>query len=574
MRVDKSKTEATLVWSVIYLPRLKQIVTGDSTGNVKFWDFNFFTLLQSYKVHDADVLTLASDFSNELVFSAGVDRKIFQFQFLVQKQSNKVSKWMNNSNRLFHSNDVRSMTAYESKNFNFLVSGGVEKTLAINSIKNFIDGPYRMLSIIPQQEHVIINKLKKLIISWQDQTVKVWRLHKRKIELNIEIGENDDQKDDQELEIFRDSYELVSKLTLSDEENISTAAISQDGSILAVGRLTNTKLFRLQEGSQSKKLKVSKIDNEKIKAQGSRHLAFYGNESLILTTPKNEIYKFKLDDHESSDEDEEEVVEYELADLPRSRSKLSYAENINHIKISHSRLIVSRFSGAIDIIDLDNSTKLQSTPFLRLSTYINKLEISPRETLILVTHENKIYEFELKESSNSAANGTTSSSHLTQWSKINSEFLPKQFLQLAEVPLGLFFDNGNSSKMWIYGSDWLAFFDLSLNIPIEEEPKDKKRNRQGNLIGVVENNGTAEDVEESDEEQNDLDIIDNTRLSQRLDYLKNETDVEGTPFSISRKYKSILFANSLTNDNELVIIERPKSALTQPPAFKLNKFNV
>lgn len=584
MKVDKSKTESTLVWCVTYLPNQNQIVSGDSTGAVKFWDFHHFTLLQSFKVHAADVLTLTTDLANESVFTAGVDRKIFKFQ-LIDGNANtnytkKQLKWTNVSNRLFHSNDIRSMTSYESKNYNFLLSGGVEKTIVISSLKSFTDGQYRKLSIIPQQQHVVMNKTLNMVVLWQEQTVKIWRLLKRKV---IDEDDSEDEKmqdtdEEKDEENFKDTFELVAKLTLADEENITSVALSQDGTTLAVGRLTTTKLFQLSPKTNSSKLKVSKIEIDEIQAQGSKHLLFNGSDSLILTTPENEIYKFNLDKNDSNSE-EDSVLEYSLSDLPRSKSKLPYIENINHIKLTHNneKLVVSRVSGAIDLIDLNNSDKLESVPFLRLSSYITRIEVSLKNTLIVITQENKIYEFDLNNESSS-----TSIAHLTNWSKINSEFLPRQFTELQEAPLGIFLDVANRDKIWIYGSDWLSFFDLSLNIPVNKSKKEKKRNRNGIQIGVNEIDAEQIDeieLDESDDETGDL-LNDQTRLIERQDFIKNnnigaeDQDKSGIPFGLTRKYKPILYANTLLSEGEMIVIERPQSALPQPPAFKLNQIRV
>ncbi|CAM9021877.1 unnamed protein product [Wickerhamomyces anomalus] len=389
-----------------------------------------------------------------------------------------------------------------------------------------------------------MNKSQNLVVMWQEQTVKIWRLLKRKL-----IDESDDEEDERMEDAdaqeedeanYKETFELAAKLTLADDENITSVALSQDGTILAVGRLTTTKLFKLSPKSNSSKLKVSKIDEQQIQAQGSKHLLFNGSDSLILTTPDNEIYRFNLDE-ESTDE---QVIEYELSDLPRSKSKLPYIENINHIKLTHNneKLVVSRVSGAIDLIDLNNSDKIESTPFLRLSSYINRIEVSLKNTLIVITHENKIYEFDLNNESNSA--------HLTNWSKINSEFLPKQFTSLQESPL---------------------------------DPKRiRKRNRHGVQIGVNEDIAVEDEgLDESDDEQqieNELLQDQVTRLLERNDFIKEvatgDEDKNGVPFAITRKYKPILYANSLLNEGEIIVIERPQFALSQPPAFKLNQIRV
>lgn len=57
LTVDQLKGEHTVVWAVAVL-KDRTIVSGDSMGNVKFWDGDMGTQSQSFKCHAADVLCL------------------------------------------------------------------------------------------------------------------------------------------------------------------------------------------------------------------------------------------------------------------------------------------------------------------------------------------------------------------------------------------------------------------------------------------------------------------------------------------------------------------------------------
>ncbi|KAH3671377.1 hypothetical protein WICMUC_004674 [Wickerhamomyces mucosus] len=523
MRVDKSKKETTLIWSVAYLPVIDQIVSGDSTGTVKFWQVENYTLLQSFKVHEADVLTLSSDLQNESLFSAGVDRKIFKFQYVNDK-------WIINSNRLFHSNDIRSITSYESKNFQFLISGGVEKTIVINSIKSFIDGQYKKISQFPQNQHFVFNKHQNLIIMWNDNLVKIWRL--------------DDNN----------NHKLVAKMTLSDDDNISTAAISPSGEYLAIGRLTTTKLFKLTP--KNNKLLISKVQHSNLLDKGSTNLKFYGNDSILLATPNNEIFQIPIDSNEDSEQEDIDEVEREftLPDLTK-KSKLSFLSSVNNLCIHNSKLIVSRICGAIDIIDLDTGLVSQ---FLRLSNSINKIELTSKGSLIVITSDNKIYEFEL------------STQRLSEWSTKNSEFLPYKYLS-QDTPIGLFYDQ---NKLWIYGVNYLSFFDLSLNIPFSK--KDKKRKYSG-VIGHLEVNEQEIDEEIELEEDEDIIMDEDVDLkeSNKLDFKKLNKDE--LSYWMTYKYKPLLFANLMESQGKdttnLLVVERARFDSGEN-SFKLNQYRI
>lgn len=58
MTLDRLKGEQTVVWAVAVLAD-GTIVSGDSMGNVKFWDGTMGTQSQSFKGHKVDVLCLA-----------------------------------------------------------------------------------------------------------------------------------------------------------------------------------------------------------------------------------------------------------------------------------------------------------------------------------------------------------------------------------------------------------------------------------------------------------------------------------------------------------------------------------
>ena len=52
------------------------MVTGDSNGNVQFWDAQLGTRTAAFKVHAADVLALAASPVGDAVFAAGVDPQL------------------------------------------------------------------------------------------------------------------------------------------------------------------------------------------------------------------------------------------------------------------------------------------------------------------------------------------------------------------------------------------------------------------------------------------------------------------------------------------------------------------
>lgn len=581
LRVDKSKTESTLVWSVLALPKKNQLVTGDSTGSIKFWNVQHFVLQQSFQVHEADVLCLLTDLQQEKIFSAGIDRKIFNFNLV--GSNDETSKWINSSNRLLHSNDIRALASFESKGSNFLLSGGVERSIVINSVNNFHDGPYRKLPIVLQKPNVITNSSKKLIIMWQDQVIKVWKIN----------------------ELDR-SKKLIAKLSLADDENITSCSIDKSGTFLVVGRLINIKIFRLRELEEGV-YKINKLRIPALENYGSKMLSITDSK-ILNVTPENELISF---DYELVDDSIiiGDSFEYELPEELKTRSKIPYLQKINNLKLSDNGdvLAITRLNGSVEIIDL---TKQESHRLIKLNRAPVQIDFTKQNTLVLITCENKLYEF------NITAQSLKKQDILTSWSKRNSDYLPSKFLKLTSQCQGFFRDNLNERRIWLFGDNWLCFFDLSFNIPIDESKYgngssknqqqlqqqqqrrfNKKRRRNSSVVMTISettntvddslnvefmDEGYGSDVENGDDEVDIVENIDN-KLNKNLRdleinrMLKNgivqKEDEDERCFWFTNKYRSLMLAD-VFGYNEIIVIERPLFLLPTPPAFKLNKIIV
>ncbi|BGP41474.1 U3 small nucleolar RNA-associated protein [Rhodotorula kratochvilovae] len=112
MTLDRLKGEHTVVWTVAVLAN-GTVVSGDSMGNVKFWDGSNGTQAQSFKAHKADVLALALGSDGTSLFTSGVDQKTTEFR-LVTVASARVhdvpaGRWIQASGRRLHSHDVRAI---------------------------------------------------------------------------------------------------------------------------------------------------------------------------------------------------------------------------------------------------------------------------------------------------------------------------------------------------------------------------------------------------------------------------------------------------------------------------------
>ena len=109
------------------------IVSGDSTGTVRFWDGKQYTLIQRITGHVADILDLTISVHGECVFSGGMDRRTTVYRRMDQSEKEIPPRWKQISHQRTHKHDVKAMSSYENKNFSIVVSGGMNLTLGIQS---------------------------------------------------------------------------------------------------------------------------------------------------------------------------------------------------------------------------------------------------------------------------------------------------------------------------------------------------------------------------------------------------------------------------------------------------------
>lgn len=119
MTLNRERGKDVLVWAV-KATRNGDIVSGDSRGEVCFWNGSNWTLKQRMRGHEADCLTLEVGGQNgEAVVSGGADMRT-----IVYRPAGKGRGWGEVARRRFHKHDVRAMAAFESGGFSVVLSGG------------------------------------------------------------------------------------------------------------------------------------------------------------------------------------------------------------------------------------------------------------------------------------------------------------------------------------------------------------------------------------------------------------------------------------------------------------------
>lgn len=311
-----------LVWAVEFL-KDGTLVSGDSAGEICFWDQASYAPLQRIQSHDSDILCLTSSAMGDTVFSSGMDQRTCSYS----KGPN--SRWSKTSNGRIHKHDVKAMTSFENQSMSVIVSGGLDTRPIVAPLREFGREVHRRLPHLPQTSPVI--SAQRLVVSWWETQVSIWRVHPRS---QILMNQSNDGAENP-----ANNYQLLSRATMKSEEHITCVSITPDGSLLVVATVAEIKIFRLKLcGSENARLKIKKLDLQRSIKGGAYMVQFSPDSKWLLSiTCKNEIYMERLI---ISDSGQRTIMDLQSQRLRRIRRPAASPNSLNNGRGSYDRTIV------------------------------------------------------------------------------------------------------------------------------------------------------------------------------------------------------------------------------------------
>ena len=278
---DKLQERSTLTWS-IYLTKDMTIITGNSLGQTQFWDANHGTLLQSFKSHEADVLTICVNKAEDKVYSSGIDSRIAEFSFLNDEEDGgawRLSKKLKSVNH-----DIRAI-AISVSDKPFLVAGGIDPRLTKFKV-GVRDWSKTFLPTLPESSPCSVAKSGNNLLFHENDKVHVWKLPS--------------------LANSSETSELPQKLIdikSSREGHITCSDISDDGSVLAFADMQGISAFKLnltasETGQQN--VQVSKLRMQQRGLQGIQKLKVNADGSRIILLSNKGIGAIEFRDERAS----------------------------------------------------------------------------------------------------------------------------------------------------------------------------------------------------------------------------------------------------------------------------------
>ncbi|PYI15180.1 WD40 repeat-like protein [Aspergillus violaceofuscus CBS 115571] len=507
-------TKELLVWSVKCLPD-GTIVSGDSAGEIRFWDAKNYAMIQRIQGHLADTLDIAVSANGDTVVSGGADQRTVVYRKKDGEKNDKRPRWVEVMHRRYHTHDVKTFAVYETRDISVVVSGGPDAAPVVLPLREFGKEHHRKLSSLPQIPQLASSPSSRLVMSFWDREVSIWRMLRGPVSHEIPDGQR---------------HRLVGKVLIQGEENITSAMLSADGKLLVVATNSTIKVFavRRRKGDEKGTLRVQKLDVPQVLAEDGARVVTVSPDSrwICIVRPNSALYLARIQPAPTAQEKPQilpQLVKLNRASRHLRFEKAShgtlgeYERTVRCVVFSHDSNVVASgdLSGCVDTWVLEQAGEAASkkkpsagsddedsddedespviegerwkyaaaeSPIPRLKSGVvllsfrpanlartklltngdadNKTKSGSSETrLMALTSEHQLVEFD-------AAEGK-----LSDWSRRNPKaFLPAEFRGVKDRAMGCVWDLSKTrERLWLYGTSWLWMFDLNQDFPSPEE---------------------------------------------------------------------------------------------------------
>jgi WD40 repeat protein len=185
--------EEVFVWSLCRISDTL-FASGDSLGQVKIWNFETCTLLQTI-YHSSDILSVKSSVNGNTIFAGSMDGKILQLKLVDGGR-----RFINTLTRKFHERDLQSLVwiqvsaqagigggkrkrkgeqASIKVQYEALVSGGLDSNITVlNDCEKMFSTNIQPTRIAPYHstDSVCISPSKRRVLAMYDDKVGLWSL--------------------------------------------------------------------------------------------------------------------------------------------------------------------------------------------------------------------------------------------------------------------------------------------------------------------------------------------------------------------------------------------------------------
>jgi len=362
---NQGRRTATKIWALKALDD-GTLISGDSMGNIQFWDTTAGTLLQSFEHNrsNADVLDLAVSYDQRKVMASGIDSRVVCIELNTQYSPGATAttgtatatpnKWILSTQQRHHTHDVHSLAIVyktdplgchllreSSKNTfgistspyeELLCSGGIDTKVSSYSVSNIRNYRPKVAYKYPSNAPVVLSRKLRVMSIMRPDKVDFYQL-----------GGKRPTPDTAGSGVALDEEKAhLGSVCISSNYNLMSFDINDDGTLLAVSHAGGMLLFSVEfldsyengDGISRKIVKPYKIDIPPVINTPYSALKFCRNDpSLLVCAHCNgtiNCVRIKKD----SDEQNYSVSLEHAFDEYAIKSNFSNAYPITHLDIS------------------------------------------------------------------------------------------------------------------------------------------------------------------------------------------------------------------------------------------------
>lgn len=501
--------QTCVVWSLLVLENLT-VVSGDSHGSLSFWNGHTGTLLQKFSHLTADILALAVDRANTMLFASGVDNQVVEFRRVAGHANN----WAYSYSHRAHSHDVRTL-ALSSGAHPVLVSGGVDTQLVWYRADSFnVHRPAKIASM-PHSKTVSLAREKRVLLVQKSTSLDLWRLAPS----DAAAG--------------NDAHKLLLELQVSDSFNIACSALAPNGRFVACSTAKELKLFSLDaaSGYRPRKLPLPLAAREAARVlvfspDSTRLVIGSGaHQVTVLDLARLDVLKTFDVSPESSRGSDEAAGE--------SSAILSLS-----VSLDGQWLSTGDAANNLSIYNLDSMQFYAHLP--QPSEMHTSMGFNPSgKTLVVTLVSNSFVCYDVEKKG------------LSEWYRQHHEQFPKALVEGRNVK-GMAFDPAHPDFLYLYSQSSLYQLDMRKDAPLSPSPLKKPRGRSRTLSV-----GTESDGKRTAESEGELVDLDGSNGFCR----------------VINRYRPLSFVDFL-DESELLIVETPwlKVLSRLPGALQRHKY--
>lgn len=513
---------STKVWTVKALSD-GTVISGDSLGNVQFWDGNAGTLICSFEhnTNNADVLDLAVSYDECKVMASGIDCKVICIERVSSVSCNE-SRWVLTSQQRSHTHDVNSLAIVyksgspgfvdeSSKYLELLCSGGLDTKVCSYFVADMKKHRAKIAYKYPPKAPICLSRAPRILSIMRPDKVDFYQLAKLDAaSLNgCNIALNAEQTH-------------IGSVGITSNFNLISFDVSDDGQFLAMSHSAGLMIFHLnvvrRPSDDNDGRTLSAVVPKQVHIPPYLDMACtalkFGPDTLICATASGSINVVQV---------QKKQEDYELISICSFDQESSVSRNypVEDLTISangewFAAAKTSLGKGSLQVFSLAEKKLWWTLPCTESPQSSIKFlddQSSLIPVLAVACNNGAFYLFDVEKRC------------LSDWSEDLSfpagPNLPKELMNCPNCPQQLLYDRAKPNKLIMGGHSWFCSIDLNSPVPLHSKPFPA-----------------------------DHFLARNWRINSRA---RNDSN---SNFTICLRYTGIIFQEFLGKD-EMVIVEQP-----------------